>query len=288
MGGVDIRSIVTSAHSVRPWPYDDPRDLVTTVPSVSHPARPLSQWDDLWRPSLWRSAPDAPQRTGVHLVVIVALALYANVIVNEVLGPPWYVPFNLGVLGIALLLARGGGATSTAMGFRVVRARRGFAVGGMIAVVIVAFVVVAVIIPSAKDAFEDQRIVEGSIWLSLYHALFRVPLGTALYEEVLFRGIIFGMLARRTSALSAAVWSSVLFGIWHILPAIDAIETHPIGDVLGGSWEAVVAAVVSTFIAGLVFVWIRLYAGSIVAPILVHVASNSTAILASTYVVHVL
>jgi len=221
-------------------------------------------------------------------VAIAALVLYGNVIVNEVLGPPWYVPFNVGVLGVALLLARRAGTTWISMGMRATRVRRGIAIGGIIAAAIVALFVVAVVIPSARDAFKDQRIVEGSIGLSLYHALVRVPLGTALYEEVLFRGIIFGMLARRASALSAAVWSSALFGIWHILPAIDAIETNPIGDVLGGSWEPVVAAVVSTFVAGLLFVWIRLYAGSIVAPILVHIASNSTAILASTFVVHVL
>ncbi len=261
---------------------------MSAAPAVDHPARSLSEWDDLWRPSLWRSTPESPQPAGIHLVAIAALVLYANVIVNEVLDPPWYVPFNLGLLGIALLLARGGGATWTSMGMRADRVRRGIVVGGVIAVAIIAFFVVAVAVPWTRDAFEDQRIIEGSIGLSLYHALFRVPLGTALYEEVLFRGIIFGMLARRASTLSAAVWSSLLFGIWHILPAIDAIETNPIGDALGGSWEPVVAAVVSTFIAGLGFVWLRLYAGSIVAPILVHIASNSTAILASTFVVHIL
>lgn len=276
------------AAGLRAWAHDYPGNRVTSVPMVGHQARPLSEWDDLWRPSLWQDAPDSPQPAGVHFVAIVALVMYANVIVNEVLRPPWYVPFNLAVLGIAILLARGGGATWSAMGMQADRVPRGIKVGGVIAVAIIAFFVVAAAIPSTRDAFEDQRIVEGSIWLSMYHALFRVPLGTALYEEVLFRGVIFGMLARRTSALKAAMWSSVLFGIWHILPSMDAIEANPIGNALGGSWEPVVAAVVSTFIAGLGFVWIRLYAGSIVAPILVHVAANSTAILASTFIVHVL
>ena len=80
----------------------------------------------------------------------------------------------------------------------------------------------------------------------------------------------------------------MLFGLWHVLPALDAMETNPIGDAFGGSWEPLVAAVLSTFLAGMVFVWIRLYSGSIVAPIIVHVATNSTAILASAVVVHVL
>jgi membrane protease YdiL (CAAX protease family) len=225
---------------------------------------------------------------GLHLVAIVALLLFANVTVNEILGAPWYVPFNLTVLGVALLLARRAGTTWVAMGMSADRSRRGATVGGLIGIVIVAFFFAAVMFPAAGEAFRDDRIIESSIGLSLYHALFRVPIGTALYEEVLFRGIVFGMLARRTSALAAALWSSLLFGAWHLLPALDAIETNPIGDAFGRSWELVVAAVISTFLASMVFVWIRLYSGSIVAPIVVHVASNSTAILVAVLVVHIL
>ena len=232
--------------------------------------------------------PEWPQPAGVRLAGIVALLLFANVIVNEVLSPPWYVPFNLAVLGIALLLARGGGTTWDAMGMSADRLRRGAAVGSLIGVVIVGLFIAAVMFPAAREAFRDDRIIEGSIGLSLYHAVFRVPIGTAIYEEVLFRGIVFGMLARRTSPLVAALWSSVLFGLWHVLPALDAVETNPIGDAFGGAWEPVVAAVVSTFLAGMVFVWIRLYSGSIIAPIIVHMATNSTAIIASAVVVHVL
>lgn len=261
---------------------------LTTFRDTGEPSRPAGAWDDLWRPSRWRTRPESPRPLGIHLLGIIALVLYANVIVNEVLAPPWYVPFNLTLLAIALLMARHGGTTWVSMGMSRERVRRGAAVGAILALGIIVFFVVAVALPAARDAFRDERIVEGSIGLSLYHALFRVPLGTAVYEEVMFRGIIFGMLARRTSVLAAAIWSSVLFGAWHVLPAFDAIETNPIGDALGGSWEAVVAAVISTFLAGMVFVWIRLYAGSIVAPILVHVASNSTAILASAFVVHIL
>lgn len=261
---------------------------VTSFRTTQEPARPAGAWDDLWRPSRWRTLPESPQAAGIHLVAIVALVLYANVIVNEVLAPPWYVPFNLALLAVAVGVARRGGTTWAAMGMSRQGLRRGIVVGAVVGSVVVAFFVAATLSPAARDAFRDQRIVEGSTVLSLYHALFRIPFGTALYEEVLFRGVIFGMLARRTSVLGAAIWSSLLFGVWHVLPALDAIETNPIADALGGSWEAVVAAVVSTFGAGMVFVWIRLYAGSIVAPVIVHVASNSTAILASTFVVHVL
>lgn len=275
-------------NSVRAWLFKQLGDRVTAGRTDQKPARSHSQWDDLWRPSQWLVAPTSPQPVGIHLAAIIALVLYANVIVNEVLSPPWYVPFNLAVLGVVMFIARRAGTTDEALGVGRRHLQRGLIVGGLIALVLVALLAAAVAIPDTRDAFRDDRIVEGSAGLSLYHALFRVPIGTALYEEILFRGVVFGMLARRTSALAAAAWSSLLFGLWHVLPALDAIETNPIGDAFGATWTPVVAAVVSTFLAGLFFVWVRLFAGSIVAPIIVHVSSNSTAILAATFVVHVL
>jgi membrane protease YdiL (CAAX protease family) len=197
-------------------------------------------------------------------------------------------PFNLTVLGVALLLARARGTTWDAMGMSADRLRRGATVGNLIGIVIVGFFFAAVVFPATREAFRDDRIIEGSIGLSLYHAQIRVPIGTAVHEEVVSRSIIFGMLARRTSPLVAALWSSLLFGLWHVLPALDAVETNPVGDAFGSTWEPVVAAIVSTFLAGMVFVWIRLYSGSIIAPIIVHMATNSTAIIASAVVLHVL
>jgi membrane protease YdiL (CAAX protease family) len=220
-------------------------------------------------------------------MALVALVLYANVIVNEVLGPAWYVPFNMGILLVALLVARAAGTTWEELGMRRDIVVRGIVVGGAISLIVVSFLALAVAVPWSRSAFEDQRIVEGSVGLSMYHAFVRIPLGTALYEEVLFRGVVFGMISRRRSALGAAVWSSLLFGIWHVLPALDAIESNPIGEALGGSMLPIVAAVVSTTVVGLGFVWLRLYARSIVAPILVHVTANSVAVLAATLVIHV-
>ena len=188
---------------------------------------PLADWDRMWHPSMWRRNPPAPHRA--HLVQIVAilfLALYANVIANEVLTPPWYVPFNLGVLAFAVLMARTVGTTWTSMGMRPDRARRGLVVGGLIALAIVIGYAVLIAVPSTSGAFEDERIVDGSIGLSLYHAFIRIPLGTALYEEILFRGVLFGMLARRFTPLASAVWSSLAFGLWHVSKKVIFTKLH--------------------------------------------------------------
>ena len=125
----------------------------------------------------------------------------------------------------------------------------------------------------------------------LFQAFVRIPLATALYEEVLFRGIVFGMLVRRHSPLVAGLVSSILFGFWHILPTLETLDTNPAGGLFTGVIGVVVAiagAVGGTAVAGLVFLWIRLYANSTVAPVLAHIGTNSTAMIGALFVVHVL
>lgn len=239
---------------------------------------------------MWDQSPPRPHSAHMaHLVAILALGLYANVIANEVLSPPWYIPFNLVLLGVTLVIARRAGTTWTSMGLRRDRAKRGAVLGIGIVAGVIAFMLIALSLSSATDVLRDERFVESSIGLLLFHALIRIPLGTALYEEVLFRGVIFGMLVRRYTPLKAAIWSSLLFGLWHILPVLDAMTTNPVGarfSGVSGAAVAVLVAVAGTFLAGLVFIWIRLVANSVLSSVIVHIGTNSTAIIAAIVVVH--
>jgi membrane protease YdiL (CAAX protease family) len=251
---------------------------------------PLADWDQMWRPRMWDRKPPRPHDAHVlHLVAILAIGIYANIIANEVLSPAWYIPFNLALLAVTLIIARRAGTTWTSMGLRRDRAARGLKVGIVIVAAIVIGMAIALTVPAFNDVFRDERFIESSIGLLLFHALIRIPLGTALYEEVLFRGVIFGMLVRRYSPITAAVWSSVLFGLWHVLPVLDVIRTNPAGSHFSGAPGvaiAVIAGVISTFVAGLVLLWIRLYANSTLASVLVHIGTNSTAIIAAILVLH--
>ena len=53
-----------------------------------------------------------------------------------------------------------------------------------------------------------------------------MPFGTVLLEEVGFRGALHGLLGRATAGTATAV-SSALFGLWHVLPAIDMTPRQP-------------------------------------------------------------
>ena len=253
---------------------------------------PLEDWDRMWRPSMWLRKPPDPHSAHVfHILAIVALASYANVISNEVLDDAWHIPFNLGILGVALLIARRAGTTWTTMGLRRDRLKRGVTVGLVVMGAIAAGIVVAIAVPSTRELFLDDRVIDNSIGWALFQALVRIPLATALYEEVLFRGIVFGMFVRRYPPLLAAVWTSVLFGFWHILPTLDTLETNPAGDLFSGAAGLVIAvagAVAGTMLAGLGFLLVRLYANSTVAAVLAHIGTNSLAMLGAVVVVHVL
>jgi membrane protease YdiL (CAAX protease family) len=239
---------------------------------------------------MWDQIPPRPHSAHVgHLAVILALGVYANIIVNEVLNPAWYIPFNLVLLGLTLLIARRAGTTWTSMGLRRDRATRGLKLGVMIVAGVAVAMFLALALSSINEILHDDRFVDSSVGLLLFHALIRIPLGTALYEEVLFRSVIFGMLVRRYTPLRAAIWSSLLFGLWHILPILDVIRTNPSGSRFGGITGTSIAVVVGvsvTFVAGLALLWIRLFANSILASVIVHVGTNSTVILAAIVVVH--
>ena len=265
-----------------------PNDLRSTGRTYAW-SWPLSDWDRMWRPSMWLRSPPTPHSAHVfHLLAIFALASYANVIANLVLDDAWHIPFNLGVLAVAVLIARRAGTTWTSMGLRRDRAVRGLAVGGAVIAVIALGVAIAVAIPEFRELFLQDRLVDKSVGWLLFQALVRIPLATALYEEVLFRGVIFGMLVRRYSPLIAAVTSSLLFGLWHILPTI---ATDPLGDVdttILGLVATLVGAVAGTAAAGLGFLWLRLFANSTLASVLAHIGTNSVSMLGALVVIHVL
>lgn len=246
----------------------------------------------MWRPSMWLRRPPDPHKAHIfHLLAIVALASYANVITNEVLDDVWHIPFNLGVLGVGLLIARRAGTTWTTMGLRQDRAGRGIRVGLVVIGVIAVGIVLAIAIPGTRELFEDDRVIENSVGWVLFQAFVRIPVATAFYEEVLFRGIVFGMLMRRNSPLVAALWTSVLFGFWHVLPTLDTLETNPAGDLFSGAVglvAAILGAVAGTMIAGIGFLLVRLYANSTWAAVLAHIGTNSIALVGALVVVEFL
>lgn len=246
----------------------------------------------MWHPSMWLRKPPNPHAIhGWHILGIVALTGYANLISNEILDSAWYIPFNLAILGVAIALARHADTTWVDMGMWRKRFKRGIQLGLLFMAGMAVVVGLGVIIPATREIFYDDRVIDESSGVVMYHVFLRIPVGTAFYEEMLFRGVLFGMFARKWAPLWAALMSAFLFGLWHILPTLDTLEVNPAGDLFEGVIGvtiAAVGAVAGTALAGLGFLWLRLRANSTLAPVLAHISTNSFTLLGAWFVVNVL
>jgi membrane protease YdiL (CAAX protease family) len=206
-----------------------------------------------------------------------ALLVAANLVGNLWLTPALYVPANVTMLALLLWVAGRAGAGADDLGLRRLRVRRGLAVGAAVAAVVVIFLVVAAILPETDGIFDDQR-AGMSRGLLLYHALLRIPLGTAVFEEVAFRGVLYGLGKRLWSAPRAAWLSATLFGLWHIAPSLTVVDANAAvaANIVPGL--AMIGLVLSALVVGLFLTWVRDRADSLVAPIVVHAIANSVAL----------
>lgn len=209
------------------------------------------------------------------LIVVVILAV-ANVMSNRVLPSALYVPWNAAVaIGVVLLARRHVGDRELGL----TEWARGFRFGMVLMVATLALLLMGLAMPAVNELFEDRRVTSGVVTL-LYQAVIRIPLGTVLLEEIAFRSVLPGLIAVRHGVLRGSVAASLLFGLWHVLPALNINEVNPIardvfGSGVGGRAAAVAFAVVGTMLAGLWLCLVRYRARSILASMMAHVATNS-------------
>jgi uncharacterized protein len=224
---------------------------------------------------------------GAELAAAGALLAW-NAAVNRVVPSPAYVPANLAAAGLSLAAARQAGVSAAELGLDRRRAGRGLRVGLAAAAPVVAVVAIGAALPATRRFLvEDRRATTGGAGYALYHTLVRIPLGTAVAEEVLFRGALLGLLTQRHPRARAVAVSSVLFGCWHVLPTLDTMALNPLGATVGdraGTGGAVLASVAVTALAGLGLSWLRFRGDSVVAPVVAHAALNSSTFAAARLV----
>ena len=214
---------------------------------------------------------------------VLAILVAASVSLNTVV-PSWaYIPAILAASVLAVLVARRGGATLDDLGLAATHARRSLLVGLGIGGVIVAAVFAGLAVPGVRDLFVDDRVTDLGAGGLAYQALVRIPLGTALGEELLFRGVGLGVGLRRWFLAGAVIGSSALFGLWHILPALDSHASNSVATGVPAPL-LVVATVGITGLAGVAFAGLRLWTGHVAAPAIAHAALNASAMVAAAVV----
>lgn len=219
----------------------------------------------------------------VAIAVAVGLLVY-GALSDLLVGNTLYTLRNLAVGVLLVAVARQRGLTWDALGLAPDRLGEGLR-WGLGAVVVVAVAVAAGValadrLPGVATLLSDQRAVmdQGSL---AFHTLWRIPVGTALVEEVAFRGVLLALLAVAVGPVAAVVWSSAVFGLWHISSTIVTLRANSVEVVSVAGLGAIGGAVVVTAVAGVLFCLLRLGSGSLVAPVLAHWATNAFGLLAA-------
>ncbi|MFD2091129.1 CPBP family intramembrane glutamic endopeptidase [Blastococcus deserti] len=212
---------------------------------------------------------------------MLVLSAWNNVVVTRLPGHPGsYVVVNVAATGSFVAAARVSGLTWGDIGLGRPRLPDGLRWGAAASAAVACGYGVALAVPGLRPLLDDARTADLDGRQLVHQALVRIPLGTVLWEEVAFRGVLLAALARLSSVRAATVASSTVFGIWHVRPTAEALSANGLADGPVVRAGAVVAAGVATGAAGLAFGWLRLRSGSLLAPVLVHVATNSLGILA--------
>lgn len=211
----------------------------------------------------------------------VALVVYSVVTNRREQRPGRYVSRNVVTGSLLVAAARRRGLSWDDLGLAPARAPHGVAVGlvsaSLVSTAAVAVTAVATRYRLGRRLLADRRVAV-SARDALWQAAVRIPIGTAAFEEVAFRGVLFGLVANRHGRRAGLITSSAAFGFWHVGPTLAALR---INHVATGRVGACTSAVALTSAAGLVFGALRIASGHVTTPWLAHWAVNATTLLAA-------
>ena len=215
------------------------------------------------------------------IALICFLVAYNNVL-N--LWPPFngpaYVPLNVAAALVLLTI----GTTTMGLDARELGLESGHLAGTLTGIALAAVAATPLALlsrsPRAARVIADERVAKLAGRRLAFQVLVRIPLGTALLEEVAFRGILFGAMAPHGN-VAAMVTSSVAFGLWHVTPTHNLILANRVDASNGAVAAAICGAVLFTTLAGMALCYLRIRSGTLAAPATVHATLNSLATVAA-------
>ncbi|MDF1597815.1 MAG: CPBP family intramembrane metalloprotease [Acidimicrobiia bacterium] len=215
---------------------------------------------------------------GPEVTVVGALAAY-NLVQNLVIPENAYVPANLVVTAGLVAFARNSGMPLDAIGLGEAQLGDGLRLGGTVAAALGAAFIAASSTRLLDRWLLDERARGHESGGAAYRSLVRFPLGTALFEEVAFRGVLDGLWRRRAGAHTARLVGSAAFGAWHLLPTFRGYPGMGIRNGRSASIRerciAALSGAVITGLSGFGFTALRERSDSVAAPWLTHAAINA-------------
>lgn len=231
--------------------------------------------EQAWRPSRWLRGPDVAHTGSLAPeAALIGVIAGQHVVDHTALPERFHVGVHLATAAGAVAAALALGVTPAELGLQPGRLRHGLRRGLGVATVITLGVGAAALAPPTRPYFVDERVLDVTAREVATRSLVHIPLGTAVYEEVVFRGVVLGLALRRLPPAGAVAVTSALFGLWHVFPALHDQAANPASRERN-TVAHVAGTVVTTGLAGVAFAWERLRTGSVLAPILTHTATNA-------------
>jgi membrane protease YdiL (CAAX protease family) len=227
-------------------------------------------------------------------VAAAALLVVYNTVTN--LRPEadhWYIARNLASSALLVYVGRRRGLTWQQLGLAPDDVRAGWRWGrtgaGVMAGTVALWAAVARHRESGQLLLGDRRAALAPRELG-WQTLVRIPFGTAAFEELAFRGVLYALLHEAGGKRVALAGSSAAFGLWHVGPALATLRPNAArgerrllgrrgGEVsTHGSREArfpIVGAVAMTAAGGGALAGLRSVSGHVLAGWMAHWATNA-------------
>jgi membrane protease YdiL (CAAX protease family) len=218
-------------------------------------------------------------------VFALLLIVWGNVL-SSVLGASSWLPggsWQFVVAGLALIAVSLGAARALGLSARDLGLTRGDAARGALigaalgtAAGVAAFAALRLVAPLIVGRDVDyaplQQVTENEL---IRHVAVLLPLGDIVPEELAFRGVLLGALARLRGPRAAVVLSAVVFALWHAAVAVATVGDTTLGRPSLWFAPAVGTALVAVFVGGAVFAWVRLRTGSLATTVAAHWLFNA-------------
>lgn len=150
---------------------------------------------------------------------------------------------------------------------------------GMAALLLVAVIIAAGIFITPGSFMDDRY--HQSLQSAIIRSIIFIPLATVIFEELVFRGLLLALLRRQYSLKIAAVISSLCFGLWHVFSSLGVSNALFNASDAPHAVLSMLTVIIVTSLAGLVFCYLRLLSGSIIASMLAHWSINAFALIAA-------
>ena len=222
------------------------------------------------------------REAALALVVWILLLAYGFLLAGLLPSPSLLsLPLNLALAAVVVGVARWSGIRWDELGLTGEGIRPGLRWGIPVAVLAVSIPLLLAIAQPESFRCGDNRVMEFGAPLLLAHVLVRIPLGTALAEEVIFRGVLFAWLRRAMGAASAVALSAVMFSLWHVSSTLALVDAAGQRPGCPGRLATLSVTLASTAAAGIGFAVLRLLGRGLLAPVMVHSALNAAGLTAT-------